>query len=142
MIASSHYHELIKPMSSTPQSAPPRRTTVLIRNTNETKINVSLSLDGGPLPDASSSSSSTEGSTPTVDTAHASQSSSTQTITINTGIGFLDHMFHALAKHSGWSLSITCNGDLHSAIPHPPSPILILLLHPHHLTKIIYTPSR
>lgn len=22
-------------------------------------------------------------------------------------------MFHALAKHSGWSLSITCNGDLH-----------------------------
>ncbi|KAL0135713.1 Imidazoleglycerol-phosphate dehydratase-domain-containing protein [Mucor lusitanicus] len=28
-------------------------------------------------------------------------------------LGFLDHMLHALAKHGGWSLDVTCVGDLH-----------------------------
>jgi imidazoleglycerol-phosphate dehydratase len=37
----------------------------------------------------------------------------TQTIQVNTGIGFLDHMIHALAKHSKWSLKLTCKGDLY-----------------------------
>ncbi len=32
---------------------------------------------------------------------------------ITTGIGFLDHMLTALASHARWSLSLTCNGDLH-----------------------------
>jgi imidazoleglycerol-phosphate dehydratase len=32
---------------------------------------------------------------------------------INTGVGFLDHMLEALAKHSGISIDITCNGDTH-----------------------------
>ena len=36
-----------------------------------------------------------------------------QSININTGIGFLDHMLTALAKHAHWSLEITCVGDLH-----------------------------
>jgi imidazoleglycerol-phosphate dehydratase len=37
-----------------------------------------------------------------------------QTIEIDTGIGFLDHMLHALAKHSHWQLlQIKCVGDLH-----------------------------
>ena len=36
-----------------------------------------------------------------------------QTIVINTGIGFLDHMLTALAKHAHWSLEISCKGDLH-----------------------------
>ena len=31
---------------------------------------------------------------------------------IRTGIGFLDHMLHALAKHAHWSLELTCTGDL------------------------------
>jgi len=31
---------------------------------------------------------------------------------ISTGIGFLDHMFHALAKHARWNLSLQCKGDL------------------------------
>jgi imidazoleglycerol-phosphate dehydratase len=35
-----------------------------------------------------------------------------QEISIHTGIGFLDHMIHALAKHSKWSLNLSCNGDL------------------------------
>ena len=32
---------------------------------------------------------------------------------ISTGIGFLDHMLEALAKHSGTALSVVCKGDLH-----------------------------
>ncbi|KAJ3301209.1 imidazoleglycerol-phosphate dehydratase [Kappamyces sp. JEL0829] len=37
----------------------------------------------------------------------------TQTIQVSTGIGFLDHMIHALAKHAKWSLQLDCKGDLH-----------------------------
>ncbi|MGB3686245.1 MAG: bifunctional histidinol-phosphatase/imidazoleglycerol-phosphate dehydratase HisB [Ornithinimicrobium sp.] len=33
--------------------------------------------------------------------------------TISTGVGFLDHMLEQLAKHGGFSLSVTCAGDLH-----------------------------
>jgi len=80
-----------------------RRTTILNRDTNETKVRISLSLDGGEIESLSSVTT----------TEHATQSSSAQTISVNSGIGFLDHMLHALAKHSGWSLALTCNGDLH-----------------------------
>jgi imidazoleglycerol-phosphate dehydratase len=94
----------ISPLSSKAMSIV-RRTTILNRDTNETKIRISLSLDGGEIESLSSAST----------TEHATQSSSAQTISVNSGIGFLDHMLHALAKHSGWSLALICNGDLHSA---------------------------
>jgi imidazoleglycerol-phosphate dehydratase len=32
---------------------------------------------------------------------------------VNTGIGFLDHMLDALARHGGFNLHLTCKGDLH-----------------------------
>jgi len=32
---------------------------------------------------------------------------------VSTGIGFLDHMFHALAKHARFDLELNCTGDLH-----------------------------
>ena len=32
---------------------------------------------------------------------------------INTGVGFLDHMLEAFAKHSHINLEVTCNGDTH-----------------------------
>ncbi len=32
---------------------------------------------------------------------------------IDTGIGFLDHMLEALAKHSATGLTVSCKGDLH-----------------------------
>lgn len=53
------------------------------RNTNETKINIELNLDG---------------------------SGKTQ---INTGLGFFDHMLDQLGRHSGVDLTIKANGDLH-----------------------------
>ncbi len=37
---------------------------------------------------------------------------------IDTGIGFLDHMLEALAKHSGTTLEVSCKGDLHIDGPH------------------------
>jgi imidazoleglycerol-phosphate dehydratase len=33
-------------------------------------------------------------------------------IDIKTGIGFFDHMLTQLAFHAGWSLELTCKGDL------------------------------
>ncbi|KAG0259211.1 imidazoleglycerol-phosphate dehydratase [Mortierella polycephala] len=62
-----------------------QRTATVSRKTNETDIHIVLTMD----------------------------SAGAQSIEIDSGIGFLDHMYHALAKHSGWSLSLKCKGDIH-----------------------------
>ena len=59
-----------------------RRASV-VRNTSETKISISLDLDG------------------------SGQSS------ISTGLGVFDHMLHQIARHSGMNLNITVEGDLY-----------------------------
>lgn len=61
---------------------PPRQITH-VRNTNETKIEIAINLDGKGAAN------------------------------IKTGLGFFDHMLEQLAKHSGMNLTIICNGDLH-----------------------------
>ena len=61
---------------------PPRKISHS-RNTNETKIEVAINLDG-----------SGKGA-------------------IKTGLGFFDHMLDQVARHSGMDLSIQCHGDLH-----------------------------
>ncbi|KAI5806637.1 Imidazoleglycerol-phosphate dehydratase-domain-containing protein [Peziza echinospora] len=96
--------------TSTSTSPHPPRTTVVKRTTNETKIQIALSLDGGPVAHLLDDDAATN---PTTGDGHATQTSSTQVIAVNSGIGFLDHMLHALAKHSGWSLTLNCQGDLH-----------------------------
>jgi imidazoleglycerol-phosphate dehydratase/histidinol-phosphatase len=58
------------------------RTSTVVRNTNETRINVSVNLD-----------------------------TANETV-IGTGIGFYDHMLEQIAKHGGFSLSVSCDGDL------------------------------
>lgn len=80
------------------------RSATIKRDTNETKIQIALSLDGGNVSFPSEINATKEGET---------QNTGGQTISVNTGIGFLDHMLHALAKHGGWSLKIICKGDLH-----------------------------
>lgn len=101
-----------------------RRTHTLSRITNETKIQVSLSIDGGSLPAYEPSEhfaaivpptqkeSYPDVAVPLPKSHHATQMTATQQIAISTGIGFLDHMLHALAKHAGWSLAIRASGDL------------------------------
>lgn len=103
-------------------AALPRRTCALSRITNETKIQVSMSLDGGALPafelsehfdsDFERSTRYPELAIPLPASHHATQITATQQIAITTGIGFLDHMLHALSKHAGWSLAIRSKGDL------------------------------
>jgi imidazoleglycerol phosphate dehydratase HisB len=58
------------------------RTAQTIRTTNETQIEASVNLDG------------------------------TGESTIATGLGFLDHMLDALARHSGLDITMQCRGDL------------------------------
>jgi hypothetical protein len=102
------------------------RTATISRSTNETKIQISLSLDGGVLPpyepsthfpaptDPQEAEAAKKGIVPPKDAGHATQFTPTQQITISTGIGFLDHMLHALAKHGGMSLAVRAKGDLYS----------------------------
>lgn len=61
---------------------PPRRAHV-VRNTNETKIEIELLLDGQGKSE------------------------------ISTGIGFFDHMLEQLARHSNCDVKIKVKGDLH-----------------------------
>ncbi|MFT6880423.1 MAG: imidazoleglycerol-phosphate dehydratase/histidinol-phosphatase [Arcticibacterium sp.] len=61
----------------------PPRIAKIQRDTKETKISVSLNLDGSGIAQ------------------------------IDTGIGFFDHMLDQLAKHSGADISINVKGDLH-----------------------------
>ncbi|KAL8907433.1 MAG: hypothetical protein Q9207_001403 [Kuettlingeria erythrocarpa] len=88
------------------------RKVLVERITKETKVQVALSLDGGKL-DLLPRDNEFPSSFPKQDSEHhASQNSSSQQIWIWTGVGFLDHMLHALAKHAGWSLRIRTLGDL------------------------------
>ncbi|KAL1746051.1 Imidazoleglycerol-phosphate dehydratase-domain-containing protein [Schizophyllum fasciatum] len=64
------------------------RQATISRKTSETEMDVSIDLDCAP------------------------GSAKAQEISVSTGIGFLDHMFTALAKHGGMSLTMKCKGDL------------------------------
>ncbi len=59
------------------------RTATVSRKTGETDVTISLSLDG------------------------------TGQATISTGVGFLDHMLTALARHARFDLHVQAEGDLH-----------------------------
>lgn len=59
------------------------RTGTVERATSETRITATVSLDGSGAAE------------------------------IRTGVGFLDHLLTALAKHAGFDLTLTCEGDLH-----------------------------
>ncbi len=59
------------------------RSSTIDRKTNETEISGTLELDGTGSSD------------------------------VQTGIGFLDHMLDALARHGRFDLDLRCKGDLH-----------------------------
>lgn len=58
------------------------RTATIARETKETKVSVTLNLEGGSL-------------------------------NIDTGIGFFDHMLHAMLFYAGFGGEVKCKGDLH-----------------------------
>lgn len=64
------------------------RQASISRKTSETEVEIHIDLDCTPGPNVK------------------------QTIDVSTGIGFLDHMYTALAKHGGMSLTMKCKGDL------------------------------
>jgi imidazoleglycerol-phosphate dehydratase len=69
-------------------SSPTRRAASVTRNTTETKISVTLDLDG------------------------------TGRYSVSTGIGFLDHMLEQLSRHSLIDLTVKAEGDLHIDFHH------------------------
>ncbi|MEN9750212.1 MAG: imidazoleglycerol-phosphate dehydratase [Pseudomonadota bacterium] len=73
------------------------RSASVSRNTNETKIEVSINLDG-------------QGSAK-----------------LNTGIGFLDHMLDQVARHGMFDLEVTAKGDLHIDAHHTVEDVGIVL---------------
>ncbi len=59
------------------------RSATVTRTTGETDIEISLNLDGSGQAN------------------------------VQTGVGFLDHMLHALARHARFDLTVRARGDLH-----------------------------
>jgi imidazoleglycerol-phosphate dehydratase len=73
------------------------RTASVTRTTSETDISLTLNLDGSGQAD------------------------------IATGIGFLDHMLTALARHALFDLQVTAKGDLHIDFHHTTEDVGIVL---------------
>lgn len=73
------------------------RTATVTRNTSETRITVRLDLDGTGQAD------------------------------VQTGIGFLDHMLTALARHSMFGLHVRAEGDLHIDFHHTTEDVGIVI---------------
>lgn len=73
------------------------RKADIVRETKETKISLSVDLDGTGKSD------------------------------ISTGIGFLDHMLDAIARHARFDLAIRATGDLHIDFHHTTEDVGIVL---------------
>ena len=82
------------------------RTATLSRKTGETQIELSLDLDPVQL----TGDGTGAGETP-----------------IDTGIGFLDHMLTAFARHGRFGLRIAAHGDLHVDLHHTTEDVGIVL---------------
>lgn len=101
------------------------RNAILTRTTGETNIQISLNVDGGPLEFKDSILGK---SYPGLENHNAiSANKKHQFLEIHSGIGFLDHMITALAKHGGWSIILECVGDLHIDDHHTTEDVGILL---------------
>lgn len=80
-------------------NTPGRRTAIVKRSTRETRIEVSLDLDGSGSGDAE----------------------------IRTGLGFLDHMLHHIAVHGQFDLAVNASGDLDVDAHHTVEDVALVL---------------
>jgi len=74
--------EILEQLTSNVKDVTYARIGKVQRSTKETSIEVSVNLDGKGVAN------------------------------VNTGIGFLDHMFQQLAKHGSFDITLKCKGDL------------------------------
>lgn len=75
---------LLTALGLNPPRLRPARTGQVVRDTKETRIVCSVDLDS-PSP-----------------------------VIIQTGVGFFDHMLEQIAAHGGFSIRLSCEGDLHT----------------------------
>ena len=75
---------LLAALDLAPSASRPARTGQAVRDTKETRIVCAVDLDA-PGP-----------------------------VSIHTGVGFFDHMLEQVAAHGGFSLRLSCEGDLHT----------------------------
>ena len=75
---------LLTALGLTPPRARPARTGQAVRDTKETRIVCTVDLDS-PGP-----------------------------VVLHTGVGFFDHMLEQVAAHGGFSIRLSCEGDLHT----------------------------
>ncbi len=80
----------------------------LERSTRETRVRCTLALDGVTQPDGLTDAAG-------------------ERVVVATGIGFLDHLFTALATHAGWALTLRAEGDLEVDDHHTAEDCAILL---------------
>ncbi len=75
---------LLAALDLAPAPTRPHRTGEAVRDTNETRIVCAVDLDA------------------------------IGPVSIHTGVGFFDHMLEQVAAHGGFSLRLSCEGDLHT----------------------------
>ena len=79
---------LLMALGLTPAKSRPARIGQAVRDTKETRIVCTVDLD------------------------------STGPVSIHTGVGFFDHMLEQVAAHGGFSIRLSCEGDLHTDVHH------------------------
>ncbi len=81
------------------------RSAQVSRETGETSVRVTIDLDGGRRRRAGGRADTGAGA------ASGATRGGSPRVRVKTGIGFFDHMLHALAFHAGWGLDLVCEGD-------------------------------
>ena len=82
------------------------------RETGETRVTVRLALYGGDeLRTRTDDPGARAGGEEPSPGMREARERDAAPVRVRTGVGFFDHMLHALAFHAGWALDLVCDGD-------------------------------